>query len=86
MLTSLNVVYVPTTPKPQECDNETLAETRVRQKWEQDDYVCKGHICNAMFNTLFDQYHNKATTKEIWDSLEAKYMMEDATCKKILSF
>ncbi|KAH9715705.1 hypothetical protein KPL71_021156 [Citrus sinensis] len=79
LLTSLNVVYVLTTPKPQERENETLAETRVRHKWEQDDYVCKGHICNAMSDTLFDQYHNKPTSKEIWDSLEAKYMMEDAT-------
>ncbi|KAH9726106.1 hypothetical protein KPL70_008133 [Citrus sinensis] len=85
LLTSLNVVYVLTTPKPQERENETLAETRVRHKWEQDDYVCKGHICNAMSDTLFDQYHNKPTSKEIWDSLEAKYMMEDATSKKFLA-
>ncbi|KAH9720235.1 hypothetical protein KPL70_006028 [Citrus sinensis] len=85
LLTSLNVVYVLTTPKPQERENETLAETRVRHKWEQDDYVCKGHICNAMSDTLFDQYHNKPISKEIWDSLEAKYMMEDATSKKFLA-
>lgn len=85
LLTSLNVVYVLTTPKPQERENETLAETRVRHKWEQDDYVCKGHICNAMSDTLFDQYHNKPTSKEISDSLEAKYMMEDATSKKFLA-
>ena len=84
LLTSLNVVYVLTTLKPQEHENETLAETRVRHKWEQDDYVCKGHICNAMSDTSFDQYHNKPTTKDIWDSLEAKYMMEDTTSKKFL--
>ena len=65
LLTSLNVVYVLATPKPQECEDETLAEIRVRQKWEKDDYVCKGHICNAMSITLFDQYHNKPITKEI---------------------
>ena len=65
LLTSLNVVYVLTTPKPQEREDETLGETRMRHNWEQDDYVCKGHICNAMSDTLFDQYHNKATSKEI---------------------
>ena len=37
-----------------------------------------------MSDTLFDQYHNKSTTKEIWESLEAKYMMENATSKKFL--
>ena len=85
LLTSLNVVYVLITPKPKKREDETLAETRVRQKWEQDDYMCKRHICNAMSDTLFDQYHNKPAAKEIWDSLEAKYMMEDATSKKLLS-
>ncbi|KAK0601893.1 hypothetical protein LWI29_028495 [Acer saccharum] len=59
-----------------------MAQIRQRRKWEQDDYICKGHICNAMSDALFDQYHNVATTKEIWDSLEAKYMVEDATRKE----
>ncbi|KAH9780112.1 CCHC-type domain-containing protein [Citrus sinensis] len=38
-----------------------------------------------MSDTLFDQYHNKTTAKEIWDSLETKYMMEDGTSKKFLA-
>ena len=65
LLTSLNVVYVLTTPKPQEREDEKLTETRVRHKWDQDDYVYKRHICNAMSDTLFDQYHNKPTAKEM---------------------
>ena len=60
LLISLNVVYVLTTPKPQEREDETLAEARAQQKWEQDNYVCKGRICNAMSDTLFDQYHNSS--------------------------
>ncbi|KAK0600934.1 hypothetical protein LWI29_019763 [Acer saccharum] len=79
LLSTLNVVYVLTTPKPVEHDDETMAQIRQRRKWEQDDYIYKGHICNAMSDALFDQYHNVATAKEIWDSLEAKYMVEDAT-------
>ncbi|KAK0587805.1 hypothetical protein LWI29_029164 [Acer saccharum] len=85
LLSTLNVVYVLTTPKPVEHDDETMAQIRQRRKWEQDDYICKGHICNAMSDALFDQYHNVATAKEIWDSLEAKYMVEDATSKKFLA-
>ena len=52
LLMTLNVIYVLTTSKPREHEDETLAETRVQWKWEQDD-------------TLFDQYHNKPTAKEI---------------------
>lgn len=84
LLVSLNVVYVLAISKPREREDETLTETRARQKLEQDDYLCKGHICNATYN-LFDEYHNKATTKEIWDSIEAKFLLEDATSKKLLA-
>ena len=58
------MIYVLTTLKPQECEDETLVEIRARQKQEQDDYVFKGHVCNGMSDTLFDQYHNKPTSKE----------------------
>ena len=38
-----------------------------------------------MFDTLFDAYQNKATTNDLWDALEAKYLLEDATSKKFLA-
>ena len=85
LLTSLKVVYVLTTPKLASSENETLAEARARLKWESDDYICKGHILNAMSDNLFDIYQNKATAKKIWDSLEAKYLLEDAASKKFLA-
>ena len=65
LLSSLKVVYVLTTPKPIETEDDTLAAQRERLKWEQDDYVCKGHICNSMSDALFDIYHEMATAKEI---------------------
>ncbi|KAH7538051.1 hypothetical protein FEM48_Zijuj03G0158200 [Ziziphus jujuba var. spinosa] len=79
LLASLNVVYVLTTTKPEEREDATFAETGAHKKWEQDDYICEGNICNAMSNNLFDEYHNEAMAKEIWDSLEAKYTLEDST-------
>lgn len=48
----LNVVYVLTIPKPEEKENETVAQTRTRLKWEQDDYYCKGHIYNSVTDSL----------------------------------
>lgn len=60
----------------------TIGDTSARQKWDQDDYIYKGHICYAIsLNSLFDQYHKKKTAKEIWEALEAKCMLEDTTSK-----
>ena len=37
-----------------------------------------------MSDSLIDIYQNVKSGKEIWDSLEAKYMAEDASSKKFL--
>jgi len=84
LLTTLKVVYVLTTPYPQEKENETIAEERERNKWEMDDYICRGHILNALSDALFDVYQNVETAKELWTTLEAKYLAEDATSKKFI--
>ncbi|GKA00716.1 hypothetical protein Tco_0673381 [Tanacetum coccineum] len=34
---------------------------------------------------LFDIYQNVESAKELWDSLESKYMAEDASSKKFLT-
>lgn len=85
LLAQLGVVYVLTTPKPEAKEDETVAETRSRLKWEQDDYCCKGHICNSLSDTLFDMYHEKSTAKEVWDNLEKTNLVEDATSKKFIT-
>ena len=84
LLTTLKVVYVLTTPSPEEQDDETLEQTRDRIKWENDDYICRGHILNALSDALFDVYQNSETAKELWDALHAKYLTDDATSKKFL--
>ncbi|GJU58323.1 hypothetical protein Tco_1236089 [Tanacetum coccineum] len=57
LLSSMSVVYVLTTPMPEDGgDNPTVEQVRKRAKWDNGDY----------------------------DSLEAKYMAEDASSKKFL--
>nr|GEV72242.1 zinc finger, CCHC-type [Tanacetum cinerariifolium] len=51
-----------------------------------DDYICRGHILNGMSDSLFDVYTNVELAKELWDSLESKYMVEDSSSKKFLDF
>nr|GEX93458.1 hypothetical protein [Tanacetum cinerariifolium] len=62
-LSSMNVVYVLTTPIPEDGgDDETMEQIRKKNKWDNDDYICR----------------------ELWNSLEADYMTEDASSKKFL--
>nr|GEY80198.1 zinc finger, CCHC-type [Tanacetum cinerariifolium] len=63
------------------CHSGTI---RIRAKWENDDYVCRGHVLNGMTDSLFDVYMNVESAKELWDSLEFKYMAEDASSKNFL--
>ncbi|GKD86382.1 zinc finger, CCHC-type containing protein [Tanacetum coccineum] len=84
LLSSMSVVYVLTTPIPDDGDDATVDQIRKRAKWDNDDYVCRGLILNGMSDSLFDIYQNVESSKELWDSLEAKYMAEDASSKKFL--
>ncbi|KAJ0805403.1 putative RNA-directed DNA polymerase [Helianthus annuus] len=84
LLTSLKVVYVLTTPIPVIQEEGNLEQIRKRSKWENDNYICLGHILNGMSDPLFDVYQNVETAKLLWDTLEAKYMAEDSSSKKFI--
>ncbi|GJX80743.1 hypothetical protein Tco_0328892 [Tanacetum coccineum] len=82
LLTTLKVVYVLTTPMPELVEDATVEAIRIRAKWENNDYICKGHILNGMSDSLFDVYTNVESAKELWNSLESKYISEDSSSKK----
>ncbi|XP_022042282.1 uncharacterized protein LOC110944946 [Helianthus annuus] len=84
LLTTLKVVHVLTTPIPEILVEGNLEQIRKRSKWENDNYICLGHILNGMSDPLFDVYQNVETAKLLWDTLEAKYMAEDSSSKKFL--
>ncbi|GJU66738.1 zinc finger, CCHC-type containing protein [Tanacetum coccineum] len=84
LLSSMSVVYVLTTPIPKDSDDATVEQLRKRAKWDNNDYVCRGLIFNGMSDSLFDIYQSVESSKELWDSLDAKYMSEDASSKKFL--
>ena len=85
LLTTLKVVYVLNTPMQEIMVDEPLEITRRRCKWENDDYICRGHILNGMSDPLFDIYQNYENTKSLWDNLESKYIAEDSSSKKFMS-
>ncbi|KAD1183176.1 hypothetical protein E3N88_43192 [Mikania micrantha] len=84
LLTTLKMVYVLSTPIPEILEDGNLEQIRKRSKWENDNYICLGHILNGMCDALFDIYQNVETAKVLWDTLEAKYMAEDSSSKKFL--
>nr|GEU57085.1 hypothetical protein [Tanacetum cinerariifolium] len=84
LLMTLKVVYVLTTPMPELVKDAIVEAIRIRAKWENDDYICRGHILNGMSNSLSDVDTNVKSAKELWDSLKSKYMAEDSSSKKFL--
>uniref|UniRef100_A0A7C8YYZ5 Zinc finger, CCHC-type n=1 Tax=Opuntia streptacantha TaxID=393608 RepID=A0A7C8YYZ5_OPUST len=84
LLTTLKVVYILDTPYPIETENETLDQARRRSKFENDDYICRGHILNSMLGALFDVYQGLESAQELWEALENKYIFEDASSKNFI--
>ncbi|KAK2999645.1 hypothetical protein RJ639_023181 [Escallonia herrerae] len=87
LLVTVKVYYVIVNPRPPEHgenEEESVAKTRERLRWDQNDEICRGHILNGMSNTLFDAYHTVKTAKELWNQLERRYIIEDATSKRFI--
>ena len=51
-LRASNVAYVISTPRPEECEGETMEEVCKRGKWNNDDFICRGHILNGMVDSM----------------------------------
>ncbi|GKE66275.1 hypothetical protein Tco_1520436 [Tanacetum coccineum] len=84
LLSNMSVIYMLTTHIPEDGENATIKQIRRRNKWDNHDYVSRGLILNGMSDPLYDIHQNVESSKELWDSLEAKYMAEDASSKKFL--
>ncbi|XP_047974718.1 uncharacterized protein LOC125216966 [Salvia hispanica] len=67
LLTTLKVVHVLTTTMPEPTEDESLEQTRMRLKWENDDYVCRGHILNEQDEKLPIQTWNPSCSNKALD-------------------
>ncbi|GKB92753.1 zinc finger, CCHC-type containing protein [Tanacetum coccineum] len=59
LLTTLKVVYVLTTPMPELLEDDTVKAIRRRAKWENDDYIYRGHILNKSKYMAEDAFSKK---------------------------
>ncbi|KAL4568123.1 hypothetical protein LXL04_023725 [Taraxacum kok-saghyz] len=71
-------------PRPGVVENETSKETRKRSNWDNDDYIYRGYILNGMSDSIFDIHGEAKSAKKLWDTLEVKYITDDASNKKFL--
>lgn len=51
-------------------------------QWEKGSKICSHTILSTLSNELFDIYCSYKTTKEIWDNLNKKYVIEDDGTQK----
>nr|GEV47914.1 zinc finger, CCHC-type [Tanacetum cinerariifolium] len=73
-----------TTPMPKSLEDAKVEAIRIKAKWENDEYICRGHILDGMSDSLYVVYTNVESAKELWDLLESKYMADDSLSKKFL--
>ncbi|GKC81157.1 hypothetical protein Tco_1136874, partial [Tanacetum coccineum] len=74
LLFSMSVVYVLTTPIPEDgSDDATMEQTRKRAKWDNDNYVCRGLILNEAKYMIED-----ASSKKFLVSNFTNYKMADS--------
>ena len=65
-----------------DCNSVITVDDVVKRKFEKDNRTMRGHLLNHMTNPLFDLFVTHKFAKEIWDSLEKKYGVDDAEKKK----
>ncbi|GJX84057.1 zinc finger, CCHC-type containing protein [Tanacetum coccineum] len=63
LLKTLKVIYVLTTLMPELVEDATVEAIRIKAKWENDDYICRGHILNE--ESLRAQKSDKGKGKEL---------------------
>ena len=55
-----------------------------REAWNISYYLCRHYVMNCLSDSLYDVYNAKKLVKELWESLDRKYKIEDAQAKKFV--
>lgn len=52
--------------------------------WKNSDFLCRNYVLNTLHNAFYNMHSVKKTAKELWESLEKKYKIEDVGSKKFV--
>ena len=69
---------------PEETPTDTAELKAKRAKRKEDDFLCRGHILNALSTSVYNAHRSLETAKELWTALERKYRISEASNKKFL--
>ena len=84
-LTTLNLAKFLREDAPVCSENEVDYQVVfVVDAWKHSDFLCTNYILNGLDNTLYNVYSPIKTARELWESLNRKYKMEDAGMKKFV--
>ena len=67
--------------KENETDRQVVAAV---EAWKHVDFLCRNYLLNGLDNTLYNVYCAFNTARELWESLDKKYKIEDAGLKKFV--
>ncbi|KAB2597268.1 hypothetical protein D8674_000188 [Pyrus ussuriensis x Pyrus communis] len=84
-MTPMNLAHVVKEEAPKSNENPMMKETIMAiEAWNHSKFCCRNHILNSLEDNLYDVYSLCNTVKELWESLEKKYKINDACSKKFV--
>ena len=77
-LTTLNLTRFLTEDDPKlKEDERDIQVISVVDAWKHSDYLCTNYVINTLTDFLYNKYSYKNIAKELWESLDLKYKIED---------
>ncbi|GKB99159.1 hypothetical protein Tco_0985296 [Tanacetum coccineum] len=85
-LTTLNLARIlnetaPQVEPPNEGQPSNAQAVQAVEPWKHSDFLCHNYVLNGLVDSLYNMYCKTTTAKELWESLERKYKIEDAGTK-----
>ncbi|XP_070660616.1 uncharacterized protein [Malus domestica] len=81
-LTTINLAHVVKEKAPKSNENPMMKETvMATEAWNHSEFCCRNYILNSLDDNLYDIYSLCKTAKELWESLEKKYKIDDVSSK-----
>ncbi|OVA08189.1 hypothetical protein BVC80_7971g5 [Macleaya cordata] len=50
-----------------------------RMKRKEEEFLCRGHILNALSSPIYTAHRHIQTAKELWTTLQEKYRIEESS-------
>ncbi|GJU45627.1 aminotransferase-like mobile domain-containing protein [Tanacetum coccineum] len=66
---------------PNEGQPSNAQAVQAVEPWKHSDFLCHNYVLNGLVDSLYNVYCKTTTAKELWESLERKYKIEDAGTK-----